>query len=81
MTIEESLRTASCDCGDSWPGLETIYRGHNKVVWLGQNTTYYAMVPGQSLVSKGPGHFVDIQIFFICKLKYRRTCAPDKCTD
>jgi hypothetical protein len=67
LSVEEAKTIPSCDCGDSWPGLETIYRGENKAQWLGHNVTYYTMVPGKTLVSKGTGHIVEIQIFFMCE--------------
>jgi hypothetical protein len=67
LTIEEALKTESCDCGDSWPGLEHLMRNENEMIWLAQNTSCYAMVPGLSTISQGVGHFLEIQLFFSCK--------------
>ncbi|CAO2653808.1 Nn.00g032190.m01.CDS01 [Neocucurbitaria sp. VM-36] len=64
LSITEALRTVSCDCGDSWPSLERLKRGDSTVMWLTQNTTYYDMVPSPSTISKGAGHFLELQIFF-----------------
>ena len=35
--------------------------------WFGKNTSYYPMVPGPSTVSKGAGHFLEMQLFFTCE--------------
>jgi hypothetical protein len=67
LSITEALNTDSCDCGDSWPGLERQIRADDKLMWLAKNTTYYAMVPGTTTVSKGAGHFLELQVFFNCK--------------
>jgi hypothetical protein len=37
LSLEEVVRTASCDCGASWPSLERIERGGDKVMWLAEN--------------------------------------------
>jgi hypothetical protein len=65
--MPEALRTVSCDCGGSWPSLETLVRGDNKAIWLAENTSYYAMVPTPTIVSKGVGHFLELQLFFTCR--------------
>jgi hypothetical protein len=67
LSIEEALNIESCDCGDSWPGLEHLMREENKMIWLSKNTSYFAMVPGPTTISKGAGHFLEIQLFFSCK--------------
>ncbi|KAF2831781.1 hypothetical protein CC86DRAFT_402277 [Ophiobolus disseminans] len=64
LTIPQALGTVSCDCGDSWVSLESLKRGESTVIWLAKNTTYYPMVPSPSTVSKGAGHFLEIQVFF-----------------
>jgi len=67
LSVYEALRTVSCDCGDSWPSLESVKRGVHTANWLAKNTSYYPMVPGPSTISKGAGHFLEMQIFFTCK--------------
>ncbi|PSN63501.1 hypothetical protein BS50DRAFT_612664 [Corynespora cassiicola Philippines] len=69
LSLEEAIGTQSCDCGDSWPGAERLERGDNVVMWLNRSTTYYAMVPSRSTISKGAGHFLSMQLFF----SYNRT--------
>jgi hypothetical protein len=61
------MSTTSCDCGDSWPTLETRIREENKMVWLGKNTSYFPMVPGPTTISKGVGHIMEIQLWFSCR--------------
>ncbi|EAT76053.1 hypothetical protein SNOG_16573 [Parastagonospora nodorum SN15] len=36
----------------------------NKMVWLGKNTSYFAMVPGPTTISRGVGHIMEIQLWF-----------------
>jgi hypothetical protein len=67
LSIPEALNTTSCDCGDSWPGLERLNREENKLMWIAKNTSYYAMVPSPTTISKGVGHFLELQIFFSCE--------------
>ncbi|KAH8732637.1 hypothetical protein GQ44DRAFT_667862 [Phaeosphaeriaceae sp. PMI808] len=64
LSIQEALKTPSCDCGDSWPSLETLNNRANTVLWLTKNTSYYAMVPYPTTISKGVGHFLEMQVFF-----------------
>ncbi|KAF2657475.1 hypothetical protein K491DRAFT_742118 [Lophiostoma macrostomum CBS 122681] len=64
LSVEESLNTSSCDCGDSWPSAERVARGGDTVMWLGRNATYYSMLPSESTVSRGAGHFLTLQVFF-----------------
>ncbi|KAH4977242.1 hypothetical protein HBI53_135100 [Parastagonospora nodorum] len=64
LTVPEAVKTASCDCGDSWPGLERLNQGANKLMWIGENTSYSAMVPSPTTISRGAGHFIEMQIWF-----------------
>ena len=66
LTSQEVLNVSSCDCSDRWPTLETLERKNNQIRWLGQNTTYYAMSSSESMVSRGAGHILTLQIFFMC---------------
>jgi hypothetical protein len=65
--MAEALDTISCDCGESWPSVESLKRGESEVEWLTRNTSYFPMVPSQSMVSKGAGHFLEMQVYFTCK--------------
>lgn len=67
LTSQQVLQSPSCDCSDRWPTLETLERSDSTIMWQGKNTTYYTMSPGESMVSRGAGHRVTMQIFFICK--------------
>ncbi|KAH5708134.1 hypothetical protein HBI18_242650 [Parastagonospora nodorum] len=64
LTIAEAMNTKSCDCGDSWSSLESRIMEENKMVWLGKNTSYFAMVPGPTTISRGVGHIMEIQLWF-----------------
>jgi hypothetical protein len=64
LTVEQNLAATSCDCGDRWPTLEHMTRGNNNMMWLGQETSYFAMVPSETTVSRGEGHFLQVQVFF-----------------
>jgi hypothetical protein len=64
LTIEQNLAAVACDCGDRWQTLEHMIRKDNKIMWLGRETDYFAMVPSESTVSRGEGHFLHAQVFF-----------------
>jgi hypothetical protein len=65
--VTEVFETASCDCGDSWPSLESLTRGESTAFWLNGSTSYYPMIPSTSMVSRGAGHFLVMQVFFTCE--------------
>ena len=67
LTSQEVVQLPSCDCSDRWPTLEDIEVDNNTVVWLGHETTYYAMTPSESMVSRGAGHLLTLQFFFTCE--------------
>ncbi|KAF2795862.1 hypothetical protein K505DRAFT_301396 [Melanomma pulvis-pyrius CBS 109.77] len=64
LTVSQNLESTSCDCGDRWPTLEQMMRGDNKMTWLGKETSYFAMAPSETTVSRGEGHFMHLQVFF-----------------
>lgn len=66
LTDQEVLNSPSCDCSDRWPTLEDLERGENTVLWLRDNVSYYSMIPSESMVSRGAGHILTLQIFFTC---------------
>jgi len=67
LTVPQNLASTSCDCGDRWPTLEQMIRGDNKITWLGKETTFFDMVPSETTVSRGEGHFMHMQVFFNCE--------------
>lgn len=79
LTSQQVLNLSSCDCSDRWPTLETLERGENMITWLGQNTKSYTMIPSESMVSKGAGQSLILQIFFTCM--HPIPCSPAEPTD
>lgn len=49
-------------------------------MWLNRSTTYYAMVPSRSTISKGAGHFLSMQLFFSCKSTNASICCKQMLT-
>ncbi|OCL04300.1 hypothetical protein AOQ84DRAFT_380734 [Glonium stellatum] len=67
MTVEEALDAPSCDCSDGWPTLEDLEASRDKIMFNGYNTPYIALTLIKSTVSRGAGHFLQIQVFFTCE--------------
>ena len=79
LTVQEALDTPSCDCSDDWPSLDQLNNKQSAIEFENISTTYITLVPGESTVSRGAGHFMTAQIFFFCKpfLPHR---APGMCS-